>query len=360
MPDVLYTPQRPRQDRIVNTLNDLRAVVNGVGGTILLPDGTVTAPGLAFANDTDCGVYRVGANDYAFSVGGKKIVELSSSSNIHTVGLSGTGSEKLLVQARSGSTSYRVEFALGRASDEMGLGVAAGAGHFVTGTAAGDAGINANAHLFLGAEGSSKNIYLVSTYTKISASLGVGVNPSYPLHVEATADNTWLAQFNQLDSAGTPKGTRVFTANTTATNQAFEVEAGGGVALTVWSDRGVSTGGVASPGATNLAVAGLLYLGSQTTHPLRRYSVTVANGATAQLHPTTAAAYGVFFLRDDADWQAQYCCDGNTQLVAGAAGRWTITAGTATHTNVYYTGGTLTIQNNTGGSRTYTVLAWTS
>jgi hypothetical protein len=44
-----------------------------------LGDGTVSAPSLSFVNDPDCGIYRVGANNYALSVGGAKIVDVSSS-----------------------------------------------------------------------------------------------------------------------------------------------------------------------------------------------------------------------------------------------------------------------------------------
>ena len=36
----------------------------------VLPDGTVSLPGIAFASDPDSGIYRVGANSFAFVVGG--------------------------------------------------------------------------------------------------------------------------------------------------------------------------------------------------------------------------------------------------------------------------------------------------
>ena len=42
-------------------------------------DGTAGAPALAFASDTDNGAYRIGANNWALSVGGSKAVDLSAS-----------------------------------------------------------------------------------------------------------------------------------------------------------------------------------------------------------------------------------------------------------------------------------------
>lgn len=44
----------------------------------LVPDGTVAAPGLAFANDNDTGLYRIGANNIGIAANGSKIVDISS------------------------------------------------------------------------------------------------------------------------------------------------------------------------------------------------------------------------------------------------------------------------------------------
>lgn len=41
-------------------------------------DGTVAAPGIAFINDPDTGVYRIGANNIAFASGGAKIIDFAT------------------------------------------------------------------------------------------------------------------------------------------------------------------------------------------------------------------------------------------------------------------------------------------
>lgn len=41
------------------------------------PDGSASAPTWAFNNDTDCGWYRIGANNWGGSVGGSKFVDIS-------------------------------------------------------------------------------------------------------------------------------------------------------------------------------------------------------------------------------------------------------------------------------------------
>lgn len=49
-----------------------------VTGPILLPDGTVAAPALAFANDPDCGLYRIGTNNIGVAIGGSKLLDLAA------------------------------------------------------------------------------------------------------------------------------------------------------------------------------------------------------------------------------------------------------------------------------------------
>jgi hypothetical protein len=47
-----------------------------------------------------------------------------------------------------------------------------------------------------------------------------------------------------------------------------------------------------------------------------------------------------------------------TSLIAGPAADWSNTAATASKTNVYITGGVLTIENRTGGTTDYEVMSW--
>lgn len=58
---------------------------------ILFGDGSVSLPGIAFTNDPDTGIYRIGANEIGFAVGGVKIVDVSGSGVAITGTLSTTG-----------------------------------------------------------------------------------------------------------------------------------------------------------------------------------------------------------------------------------------------------------------------------
>ncbi len=54
-------------------------------GALKLADGTVALPGLSFNTDTDCGWYRIGANNIGFSIGGVKLLDLGAA----TFGITG-------------------------------------------------------------------------------------------------------------------------------------------------------------------------------------------------------------------------------------------------------------------------------
>lgn len=47
-----------------------------------LVDGTVAAPGLSFDNDTDCGLYRIGANNIAIATNGAKLHEFNATQSL--------------------------------------------------------------------------------------------------------------------------------------------------------------------------------------------------------------------------------------------------------------------------------------
>lgn len=71
---------------------------------ILATDGSAGAPTHSFANDTDCGFYRIGANNVGMSVGGAKVVDYSAT------GVSVTG----LVTASAGVQINGGSFAQGK------------------------------------------------------------------------------------------------------------------------------------------------------------------------------------------------------------------------------------------------------
>ncbi len=56
-----------------------------------LADGSVSVPGLSFDNDPDCGLYRIGTNNYGAAVSGAKVVDFSTAGIGVTGTLSSTG-----------------------------------------------------------------------------------------------------------------------------------------------------------------------------------------------------------------------------------------------------------------------------
>lgn len=53
---------------------DNLASMNGTG--VGIPDGTVASPGLKFTNDSDSGLYRIGANNLGIAVNGTRVGEV--------------------------------------------------------------------------------------------------------------------------------------------------------------------------------------------------------------------------------------------------------------------------------------------
>jgi len=60
-------------------------------GQVVSSAGTVSAPGLAFASDLDCGFYRIGANNIGWAVNGAKVVDVSTTGQAVTGTLTATG-----------------------------------------------------------------------------------------------------------------------------------------------------------------------------------------------------------------------------------------------------------------------------
>lgn len=58
---------------------DISADGLGVTGQIFASNGTVALPGIAFGSEPDCGMYRIGANNVGVSIAGAKMMDLSTS-----------------------------------------------------------------------------------------------------------------------------------------------------------------------------------------------------------------------------------------------------------------------------------------
>jgi hypothetical protein len=53
-------------------------VIHGAIDTVLLRDGTVSAPSISFTNDTDTGIYRIGADNLGVAANGIKILDVGT------------------------------------------------------------------------------------------------------------------------------------------------------------------------------------------------------------------------------------------------------------------------------------------
>jgi len=67
------------QLKLRNAANDDWVVIQELDGTLLMEDGTVGAPGLAFASDLDTGLLRPGDNQLAIATNGVERVEFGTS-----------------------------------------------------------------------------------------------------------------------------------------------------------------------------------------------------------------------------------------------------------------------------------------
>lgn len=93
-----------------------------LGGVTLGPNGAVGAPSYAFTNDADCGMYRIGTNNIGLSAAGAKVLDISAT-GLLVVGttLSGDGTVALPGLGFSGDTDcgmYRI------GADNVGIAVA--------------------------------------------------------------------------------------------------------------------------------------------------------------------------------------------------------------------------------------------
>jgi len=75
----------------------------GISGSVLFGDGTVGAPSITFASDTDLGFYRIGANNIGLSVGGTKRLDVSATSCQFTYGSTSSIGSAISLLSEAGS-----------------------------------------------------------------------------------------------------------------------------------------------------------------------------------------------------------------------------------------------------------------
>lgn len=180
-----------------NTLSDLSAEVtdslcrSGKGAMLAaleLADGSVATPALSFDNDTDCGLYRIGANNVGVAAAGTKVIDISSTgvsfpvgvttakgvtithstANADALTVTGNGTGKAIVAQGDLSSTGTAIYAAGGANGALGIEVWGGG---TTGVAieAHSSGTGA-AGVFYGTSTSTPAINVAAGYVKISQS----------------------------------------------------------------------------------------------------------------------------------------------------------------------------------------------
>ena len=106
------------QLKLRNAANDGWVVLQELDGTLLMEDGTVGAPGLAFASDLDTGFYRPAANELGIATGGTNAIYIddaqqvglgisSPSQKLH-IGGENPGDSIIRQDATTGGTNWEV------------------------------------------------------------------------------------------------------------------------------------------------------------------------------------------------------------------------------------------------------------
>jgi hypothetical protein len=101
-------------------------------------DGAVSAPAYSFTSEVGSGLYRIGASDLGWAIGGAKKLELTGSLFSTTVAQTNTIAAGAAFTGLSGAAGSNVTIGIGRTVAEGALAVSAGANQFAQGSAAGD------------------------------------------------------------------------------------------------------------------------------------------------------------------------------------------------------------------------------
>jgi hypothetical protein len=229
-----------------------------------------------------------------------------NATNAFPVASTFTAANTPAVTALSGGTGNFGAIYVGRASQELNIAVAAGANQFVTGTAAGDAAINANAALWLGS-GNAPGIRVGTSGALRFSALGTGL-----LHADASGDitsslvtNGDMANMAQTTIKGRTLGGGTGAPNDLTAAQAAAIIGSVGGALktkiiTITRDTTAATANVAYTGVgfTPTAMLALGGIGASNTE----YQVLFAmsdSSLTAKnmfLGATLTGAQGATFL----------------------------------------------------------------
>jgi len=282
------------------------ATFNGtisINPTILrLPNGTAAAPSYSFTNDTDCGLYRVSANDIALSVNGANVLEMSTT-QVTVTGdflFSGNYAGTFKVQGDAsfnlGSTTNRFSTLFAVAIDSQGSSLdfktTAGTVGTITSAGAFTIGISsAHAHVLNGASltanpgaGNTFNYQIngSTSVVRFQAGSAGGTDPRIDIYGSSHASRASQFEFYQgstqvfdIDSTG------IFTIGSSGFTSTHIVNGALSVTESFKTTKTVSIGGIPGTGV-GFRVADALSLSGTTQYGILS-STIMSSSATSEI-----------------------------------------------------------------------------
>lgn len=248
--------QVDERSRLIDAINDLLRRVHGVTGPLFLTDGTVADPALAFAADTNNGLYRIGADDWGLSAGGLLTAELKV-----------TGGNRQFLVADGAEATPALGFITDTDNGFYKLGTnnwAAVAGGtltqrwlktgsdvqalFAEGSATlpsiaittdSDTGFYRVGANRLGVAANGQPVAEFAWTVGAGVMLGVGVAPSVAFHVAKTQVGDHVAIVTQSGSSSGDKGLKVEQGSTTATDAILLLSSDSTTRFAVYGDGSI-------------------------------------------------------------------------------------------------------------------------
>jgi hypothetical protein len=111
-----------------NRWSNVNSVLGNFSGVLSCADGAVGTPGINFSADPDCGIYRVGTNNVAVSVGGSQVCSFLSSGNTQPLQPSFRARQSTTTNVTGDGTAYTLLF--GTVQHNIGSNFNSGTGVF--------------------------------------------------------------------------------------------------------------------------------------------------------------------------------------------------------------------------------------
>lgn len=201
---ILATKMDAEDDGFATAINSIVNGTQGFIGPVRGTNGTAAAPALAFTDDTDSGLYRIGANNLGVAVNGSEVLDVSTGGLEVTGAVTGSAVQSSATDATAGRLLTVGAFGVGAAGPaitDLTVALDPGSYSFVESTATGSPGTAAfHCHLEV-----KSNVAGVSFYAKrvSDTSPAEWVGTRYT----STGAITWKEVFNQSSVVGTVSGT---------------------------------------------------------------------------------------------------------------------------------------------------------